>query len=201
MNIMKMTLRKTITALAAAAALAFAGASRADAQAKKGIFALSTNIPDYIALGTMNLRADVAVHQHWSIEGTFKYNPWTFRANGDPENQMQNRNITWSLGPRYWFWNYYAGWFIQAQAQYQQYNRGGIWDKYVTEADAFGGGVALGYTYLISGHWNIEFGLGVWAGVESYNQYNCPRCGRTVDSGTRFFVMPNDILVSIVYIF
>ena len=192
---------KKLFALTSAMLLAAALAGSVSGQVKKSIFALSTNIPDYIALGTLNLRGDVAVHQHWSIEATFKYNPWTFRSNGDPEDQMQNRNITWSLGPRYWPWHVYAGWFIQAQAQYQQYNRGGIWDKYTTEADAFGGGLAAGYTYLLSGHWNIEFGLGFWAGVESFSKYNCPRCGRTVDSGTRFFVMPNDVLVSIVYIF
>lgn len=164
-------------------------------------WAVSTNIPDYIALGTMNIRGDVAVHQHWSVEALAKYNPWSFRTHGNPEDQMQNRQMTFAMGPRWWPWNVFAGWFVQGQVQYSQYNRGGIFSPKTTEADAFGAGISAGYTYLLSGHWNLEFGLGFWAGVESYTDFSCPRCGRIEGTGSRFFIWPNDILLSIVYIF
>jgi len=187
-----MTFKKMITAAVLLTAIL---------QARAQNWALSTNFPDYIALGTLNIRGDVAVARHWSVEAVYKYNPWTFRSGGDAEDQMQNRQITLATGPRWWPWNTFAGWWIQGQFQYQQYNRGGIWTKETTEADAFGVGIAGGYTYLVSGHWNLEFGFGMWGGYESFTKYACPRCGRITDSGTRPFLLPNDVLVSLVFTF
>ena len=162
---------------------------------------IGTNAVDWAALGTMNVRADLAVHRNWSIEAAIKYNPWTFRTQGDPEDRLQNRQFTASIGPRWWPWNVFAGWFIHGAVQYSEYNRGGIFSKETTEADAFGFSLSAGYTYLLSGHWNLEFGIGAWAGYEMYTTYSCPRCGRITGNGNRFFVLPNDVMVSIIYIF
>ena len=50
-------------------------------------------------------------------------------------------------------------------------------------------------------HFNLEFGLGAWAGMDWYDIYSCQVCGLTVDSGNGLFVLPDDIMVAVVYVF
>ena len=73
--------------------------------------------------------------------------------------------------------------------------------------------VALGTRYwpwhIFSGWWlaakaqyqeyNILFG--VWAGKDWYTLYACPSCGRTIDKGDAKFLMLNEILLGLTYVF
>jgi hypothetical protein len=43
--------------------------------------------------------------------------------------------------------------------------------------------------------------LGFWAGADKYRRYSCPECGITVDEGDRGFILPDDVMVSLVYVF
>ncbi|MBQ5517112.1 MAG: DUF3575 domain-containing protein, partial [Bacteroidales bacterium] len=56
---------------------------------------------------------------------------------------------------------------------------------------------------MLSKHWNLDFGLGVWAGRAWYTQYRCPRCGRVLQANeTKWFILPsNATQISIVYVF
>ena len=54
---------------------------------------VSSNLMDWLLLGTLNARGEFAVAQHWSAGTVLKYNPWTFRA-GHPDTQMQLRPLS-----------------------------------------------------------------------------------------------------------
>ena len=64
-----------------------------------------------------------------------------------------------------------------------------------------GAGLYTGYTYMLSSHFNVEFGVGLWGGIDHYRVYSCPRCGLTVDQGKTGFILPDDIMISFVYVF
>lgn len=87
------------------------------------------------------------------------------------------------------------------KAQYQEYNRGGISSPETREGDRFGAGLSGGYTYMLGRHFNIEAGAGVWGGADKYTVYSCPTCGRTLDKGNKTFVMLNEVLLSLTYVF
>ena len=78
---------------------------------------------------------------------------------------------------------------------------GGIISPETSEGDRAGLGLYFGYTLMVSRHFNIEFGSGFWAGVDVYRRYSCPICGLTTDKGRKAFVLPDDIMVSLVYVF
>ena len=40
-----------------------------------------------------------------------------------------------------------------------------------------------------------------WGGQKAYTTFACPKCGKIEDSGRKWFVMPNDLIVSLVFIF
>ncbi len=163
-------------------------------------FAVSTNILGYLYLGTMNLEASYGLSQHWSLNAGAKFNPFTFKLPSD-DSTMQSRQQSYELGVRLWPWHIYSGWWVAAKAKYQEYNRGGLFSSRTEEGDGVGIGFSAGYSYMLHPNLNLEFGLGLWTGVKKYTVYDCPACGLTVDSGTKGFILPNELLLSLVYVF
>jgi hypothetical protein len=161
---------------------------------------LSVNLLECAKLGTLNVAADYAVGRHWSLTADARYNPFTFHK-GDLERQFQARQQSYSIGARLWPWHIMSGWWFAGKARWQEYNVGGIFSARTREGDRFGAGLYAGYAHMLSSHFNIEFGLGVWAGADRYNVYSCQQCGLTVDGGTRAFVLPDDVMISLVYVF
>lgn len=170
----------------------------ANASAQK--FSISTDLLGYARLGTLNLDASYALARRWSLTAGVRYNPFTFRK-GDPERQFQYRQQSYAVGMRLWPWHAWSGWWFAGKLRYQEYNKGGIISARTEEGDRFGAGLYAGYTHMLSPHFNLEFGAGLWSGLSAYRQYSCPVCGLTVGSGTKFFLLPDDVMISLVYVF
>ena len=172
-------------------------------------FSLSTNILDWANFGTANIQAGISFSRHFTLHAGARYNNWDF-GSVEKGNAFQNRARTAMLGLRYWPWNVYSSWWCGVRAQVEEYNRGGMFGKMKTEeGTAAGLGVAFGYSRMITDHWNIDFGLGIWGGTARYSQYRCPRCGRLLSSedGTpvkdvsKWFVLPSgETQISITYV-
>lgn len=163
--------------------------------------AVGTNVIQWADLGAINLELSIAASTHITVNAGGRYNPWYFERGTDA--QMQNRKRGAWLGMRYWPWYCYSGWFIQGKAQWQEYNH---YFPNVTdvkeEGDAIGGGIAAGYALMVNPHFNIEFGLGAWAGMKIYNEDALPERGRRLtEHATKFFVLPDDVCVTLVFVF
>lgn len=185
-------MKRTLTLLT----LLFAFAYSASAQK----WSVSTNIMDYVTLGTLNAEGSVATGRHLTVNASARVNPWTF-FEGDNQRQMQNRHQTYAAGVRYWPWHIYSGWWISAALQYQEYNRGGIISLRTEEGDAYGLSPGAGYSLMLHEKLNLDFGLSFWTGQKTYITYACPSCGRITDKGSKWFIMPNEVRVAIQYIF
>ena len=161
---------------------------------------VSTNLLGYAALGTMNADVSYSLSRRWSLTAGAVYNPFTFRK-GDPDRQFQIRQQSYSLGARIWPWHALSGWWFASKVRYQEYNMGGVVSRITQEGDRVGMGLYAGYTHMLSDHFNLEFGAGVWTGADFYMRYSCTTCGITVGAGTKPFVLPDDFAVSVVYVF
>ena len=164
-------------------------------------FSVSTNLAGWADFGTANLEAGTAVARHISLHAGFRYNPWTFRPTTSEADQLQNRKRAFNAGIRWWPWHIYSGWWLGARGQWMEYNRGGIFSRSTEEGEAVGAGLSAGYTRMLHRNWNIEFGLGVWGGTTRYTTYACPTCGTVTDGGKKAFILPDDLMVSLIYIF
>lgn len=174
-------------------------------------YSVSTNFVEWANLGTVNADAGMAVSRHFSLHAGFRYNNWLYRKgdpdarledpSGDTERQFQNKKQAYNVTLRWWPWHIYSGWWGYVRAQYMEYNRGGLFRHIADEGDAVGGGIGFGYTYMIHKNWNVEFGAGVWAGYTKYTEYRCTNCGAISDSGEKAFILPDDVFVSLIYIF
>ena len=161
---------------------------------------LSTNLLDYANLATLNMEASYGFARHWSLNAGMRYNPFEF-ASPQTGDVLRNRQQSYALGARYWPWHIYSGWWLAAKLQYQEFNTGGLRSPLTTEGDRYGSGLSGGYTYMLNSHLNMEFGLGLWGGYERYTEYACPVCGKIEGKGSRTFLRPNELLLSLRYVF
>lgn len=161
--------------------------------------AFSMNILEYAHLGTINGEISYSLTQRWSVSAGMRYNPFTYNK-GQP-GQFQHRQISLSAGARFWPWHTLSGWWFASKVRWQEYNFGGLFSKRTEEGDRIGAGIYSGYTHMLGPHFNIEFGGGFWTGVAVYTEYDCPRCGLTKDSGVKYFLLPDDFSISLVYVF
>lgn len=161
---------------------------------------ISTNMLDYAMLGTLNVDASVSVARRWSVTAGAKYNPFTYRK-ADPDRQFQYRQQSYAAGFRVWPWHTLSGWWLSGKLRYQEYNMGGIFSRETEEGDRFGTGFYAGYTHMLAPHLNLEFGFGFWTGLSVFRRYDCQVCGVTMDRGRKFFVLPDDLMISIAYVF
>jgi len=161
-------------------------------------YSISTNVLDYVDFGTLNLEASCGIARRWSVSAGVKYNPFSW---GEGPSEKMDRQRTVEAGARFWPWHIYSGWWLSGKLKYQEYNTGGIVSPQASEGDRYGGSLSAGYSYMLNTHLNLDIGLGLWSGVDRFVVYECVRCGRSLGGGEKFFLLPNDILLTISYIF
>ena len=161
-------------------------------------WAISTNALDWANFGTINFEGSVAVARHFVIDVGGKYNPWNFRGE---EDRLMNKQRTGYVGGKWYPWFSYDGWYLGAMAGVMEYASGGLIRKETEEGVAYGGGIGGGYTLLIGKNFNLNFGAYVWGGRKDYVVYECPACGRRIESGKKTFVMPTNITLGVTWIF
>lgn len=163
--------------------------------------AISTNALDWLNFGTLNLSIGVDVSRHFSLEAGTRYNPWSFDRKSSGLT-IKNQQTTAFAGVRFWPWYIFSGWWIAARCQYSKFSDTGIWRYALNEGTALGAGLSFGYTLMISKHFNLEFGAGLWGGkLLEHTLYHCPECMRIREEGPGFFISPDNISVSVIYIF
>lgn len=162
-------------------------------------FSIGHNLAEDLLLGTLNLDAQVSFWRHWSIQIGARYNNWTWRPATDL--QFERRQQTYFAGVRWWPWYSYSGWFVGSKFQYQEYNRGGIFSSETEEGDALGLSVGGGYNVHVFSWLNVEFGAYLWGGGTRYVTYACPHCGKRVGEGTKVFFLPDEVRISLQFVF
>lgn len=154
----------------------------------QGRVAIATNLVDYIDGGTLNMDASLSLSEHVTIGGAMRYNPYDDKS----------RQRTFSLGARWWPWYVYSGWWLSGNANYQEFSDT---SSSLREGDRYGASFRMGYSHLISKHFNIDIGWGLWGGYEIYKEYGCGTCARIRQQGTNYFFAPDSFILSIAYIF
>ena len=164
-------------------------------------FTVSTNVIDWANYGTANAEVGFSVSQHISLVAGGKFNGWDF---SNSEHTVYNKNIVGYAGFRYWLWYVNSGLWFQFKGQYADYHITGTWRHALDEGKAAGAGLALGYTFMLSKHVNLELGAGGWGGyLIEHNVYEDPKnlVPRPKDSGSRAFIDLDNITAAFVFVF
>lgn len=161
---------------------------------------VGTNAADWANHGTANLSLNVSMGAHLTVGVSGRYNPWFFRSG--TADQVNHAVRGASLDFRYWPWHIYSGWWIMLKGQALEFNYGNLYgSRFSEQGKALGGGIGAGYALMLGKHWNVDFGLSVWAGSKDFRRYDCSFCGKPVAMGRKGFILPDNVFVSFCYIF
>ena len=172
--------------------LLFAGVLPLGAQSRMSV---SANAADCADCGTLNVEMGLAVLRQWSVTAGAKYNPFEF---GDATRRKRR---TFDAGVRFWPWHCYSGWWVAAKARYEEFNNASGMEESSKEGDRMGASLSAGYSIMLGRRFNLDLGLGVWGGMETFTSYSCPTCGEIMQRGSRTFILPSDITVALAFVF
>ncbi len=158
-------------------------------------FSLRTSLT-MLATATPNIEMSMPVSKKISVHLPVMYNPWIMRENS------RFQQLTVMPGIRWWQQQCGVHYFCSFYAIASRYHVGGWFDsKYRYDGTGYGGGASVGYSWVLSDHWNLDFeaGIGViWADYD--------KCGWQSDShrygsykGLRF--IPTKLDISLAYFF
>lgn len=161
------------------------------------------------ALANPNIALEAKIAPKWTFDLSGQLNAWKFSD--------EKRWKHWVVQPevRYWFCDPFSGHFVGAHLLGGQYNVGGI-DFPVNFLGTdfrklkdtrfqgwFGGlGIAYGYAWALSQHWNLEGEIGLGWTYTRYDRFRCTGCGKKVDSNhPHNYFGPTKIAINLVYVF
>ena len=186
--------------------MAFAGTASAQKVAVK------TNAL-YWATTTPNIGMEFSMSPRWTFEIAGGYNPWLLNK----ETNMKAKHYLVTPEVRYWFCESFNGHFIGVNANYTQFNVGGVHvlnPFYKSAGDgpfidaclnsrvegwAAGAGITYGYSWIISPRWNMEFNLGLGYWYSDYDRYESRKCGLFQDSAIKHVFGLTDLGLSFIY--
>lgn len=182
--------------------------------AKAQYFSVKTNVL-YDLTATLNLGAEFRLAPRWTLDISGNYNPWTFGTSEETMKKWKHAMI--QPEARYWFCESLNGHFFAFHAQGGAFN----W-KMQNDFEGFkflgsdlsrlayerlqgyflGGGIAYGYSWLLSPHWNFEAEIGIGYSYIWYDVYECVGCGRKIEEDQRHhYVGPTKAALNLVYVF
>lgn len=147
-----------------------------------------------ISWGTLSLNAEYSARIGYkqSVHVPFSWNPWIFGGN------KKMKHFTVSPQWRYWKTEVYLGHFLGANLIGSRYNvsRG----SYRFDGGAYGVGSSWGYAWLLNKRLNLEVQAGIGVVRTDYKRFDCGTCGDYLSKESKWFLVPNRLAVSLVYV-
>lgn len=170
--------------------------------------AVKTNLIDDVGLLTPNLGVEVGLAPRWTLNASGSFNAW---------KSYGHKWKHWVVQPeaRYWFCDRFSGHFVGAHLLGGQYNVGDVDLNFSFLGTHFsklkdsryqgwfvGAGVAYGYDWVLSEHWNLEAEIGIGWTYTRFDRYPCAKCGTKMASNKPHnYVGPTKVALNIVYVF
>ena len=169
--------------------------------------AVKTNIL-YDATATVNVGMEFGLAPKWTLDLSGNLNAWS--------KNEHTKWKHWMIQPeaRYWFCDRFSRQFLGAHLIGGAFNFGNInnnisflgtdfsrlSDKRY-QGYAYGAGVAYGFAFVLSKHFNLELEAGFGYMCLDYETYECDGCGRKVAEDIHHYVGPTKAAVNLVYVF
>jgi len=192
----------------AVVALLFLVLGTADAQK----VAVKTNSLYWLTT-TPNAGFEFALGDRWTFEIAGGYNPWSLNK----EDNIKAKHFLVTPEFRYWFCESFQGHFIGINANYTQFNAGGIHVPEVfykveslgyfldmlqysrSQGWAVGAGLTYGYAFPIARRWNMEFNLGLGWWYTQYDRFESRTCGLFQERIEKHAFGLTDLGISFIY--
>ena len=171
-------------------------------------FAIKTNLL-YDITTTINAGVEFGLAPKWTMDISGNYNPWTLPSGKMIKHAMVQPEF------RYWFCDRFSRHFLGFHAIGGIYNFGNIPNNlkfgsvdfspltdYRFEGWGIGAGIAYGYAFILSEHWNFELELGVGYIYTENDKYQCEECSKRLEDNIPYhYIGPTKANIGLVYVF
>lgn len=161
------------------------------------------------ALLNANIGAEMRLSPKWSIDLSGDFNFW------DLSHDRKWKHWTVMPEARYWLCDALGGHFFGAHLLGGEFNVGNLDLPFSFLGSDFrqlrdnrfqgwraGVGIAYGYSWLLSKHWNLEAEIGIGYVYARYDRFECADCGRKVESNrSHHYFGPTKAAINLVYVF
>ena len=158
--------------------------------------ALKTNTLYWMAGGSTNLEAEVALGRKTSLSLLGVYNPWTFK-----DDKMMHFAVV-QPALKFWFCERFEGHFVGIHVHGAQFY-GDLMGYADSRYDGYlaGAGISWGYDWILGKHWNMEFEIGAGINYTWYKRSDCVPCRKYTGLDMhKTFVSPTKVSLSFVYL-
>lgn len=185
------------------------------ATAKSQQVALKTNLL-YDATTTPNLGVEVGLSRRMTAQLYYGLNAWSFDGKGGQPSHIKH----WLLMPelRWWQCSTFNGWFYGVHLMGGEFNAGnanvpvpGAFFKGENlgtmirdsrcEGKYLGGGITVGYQWILGKHWNLEAEVGAGYNHIWYDQYPCSECSTRISKDCTNYIGLTKAGIALMYIF
>ena len=147
---------------------------------------------------TLNLAGEYRCGDNYSVQLGLSYNPWEFSGN------KKFKHILVQPECRYWFTDVFMGHFVGVEAQYAQYNVGGLSPLSTIKNNRYQGnligvGVTYGYQWILNTFWNIEANISLGYVHFDYDKYGQEKGARKINKSTNDYFGPVNVGISFLY--
>jgi hypothetical protein len=171
-------------------------------------FAIKSNLL-YDATVTLNLGVEATLAPRWTFDFSGNYNPWNLPSGKLIKHAMIQPEF------RYWFCDRFSRHFIGFHAIGGIYNIGNIPNNlrigsldlssltnYRFEGWGVGAGIAYGYAFILSEHWNLELEVGAGYVYTENDKFQCIECAKRLEDNIPYhYFGPTKANVGLVYVF
>ena len=158
----------------------------------------------YDATTTPNLALEFALGKRSTLEVGGGWNLWEFSDNKKLKHWLAQPEL------RFWTCERFNGLFFGVHGHGGEFNAGGIelpfnlfesFKDYRYEGYFYGGGVSVGYQFILGRRWNFEMSVGGGYAHLDYDKYDCGDCGTKLGSETKDYWGVTRATLSFVYFF
>ena len=156
-----------------------------------------------------NLGVEIGLAPKWTLDIPVELNAWTL------SHDRNWRHLSAQPEARYWFCERFAGNFIGVHVHGGWFNVGGIsmdfkflgTDFSLLKNNRFqgwfaGAGIAYGYLWILSKHWNLEAEIGIGWSYTRFDRFRCEGCGTKLEEDkSHNYYGPTKAALSLVYLF
>lgn len=152
---------------------------------------------------TPNLSLELGINKKSTFDLQVGLNPFEFA------NNSKFKHIFVQPEYRYWFCESFNGWFLGLHALGGRFNVGNIAPPFGLlpqlkdhryEGWFGGGGLGLGYQWVLSKRWSLEAEIGAGYAYVDYDKYHCKTCGTRIEQASTNYWGVTKAAVSLVYV-
>lgn len=157
----------------------------------------------YDATLTPNLGLEIGLGKKKTLDINVGYNPFTFSDHKKFKHWLVQPEFRWWSCEKFngFFWGIHAhGGQFSVAGNHLPFGVFPNLKGYMYEGHLYGGGISIGYQWILGKRWNLEASIGGGYARIHYDKYPCAECGEKIKTDNFNYWGPTKATISFIYL-